>query len=364
MNKKYTLTIAIPTLNRLNKLRIAIDHIRTLVIPKYWNICLAISNIHSTDGTNEYLDELKLEHVKLYIYNEPREDFPCNWIYLSKTVPSFTDWVWFHGDDDFFIDPLALIKITNIIESGVGLHLLIVPQAKRISGTEDIIKMPLIELCNKFGYHEMLGWMSQLVFKYEEYLQIFSDYSRKYKFVKNNFDLNFYKISSLHHSFSTLNLLHNKQVALVNSLLIDEQISDSKKKQYASKYIINEIIRQRFFYVIDDLENIKNIHGSIFSERFFRYVNRDFRLLLLDISISDILSGDNLQFLPGRINITNMIPKLTTSPGKLQAIDEIISSAVDICNIFNSTKDDKSCRDRLELELHKCKLKYYDQIII
>jgi len=360
----YILTIAIPTYNRLDNLRVAINQIRNLSIPNNWNICLAISNIASDDGTYDYLRGLDLENLDLYIYNEPQVDMYSNWVYLSKVVPSFTDWVWLHGDDDCFIDSSALLKITNIIDNKRNLNLLIVPQAKRLTGNGEIIEMPLIDLCNQFGFHEMLGWMSQLVFRYQDYIEVMVDYSVKQKSIASSADLTARQISSFHHSISTLKHMHSKAVALVNHHLIEEQIPVGEKKEHTIGRLLDENVRQRFFYVINDLVNIKDNFKFNISDSFFRYVNRDFRLLLLDILISDILSSRDKIFLDERIEILKMIPRTTFFNAISEEINITISDSINSVNIYLSTRNNADFNNHLELQLVKCRIKHYNQFII
>ena len=158
--------------------------------------------------------------------------------------------------------------------------------------------------------------------------------------------------------------MHSKTVALLNLHLIDEQIPVGKKKEHTIARLLDENVRQRFFYVINDLVNFKDNFNFNISDSFFRYVNRDFRLLLLDILISDILSSRDEIFLDERIQILKMIPKTTFFNDISEEISSTISDSINSVNIYLSTKNNAHFNKQLELQLVKCRIKHYNQFII
>jgi len=57
--KKIKFTIAIPTFNRLSRLKKAVESILSQEIGDNYDFDIAISNTCSTDGTFQYLNNLK-----------------------------------------------------------------------------------------------------------------------------------------------------------------------------------------------------------------------------------------------------------------------------------------------------------------
>ena len=97
--KNFHIAIAIPTFNRLNHLKKAINSIITQKKDKNTRISIIISNIASVDGTHEYLDDIK-KTEGFYIFNkksEVKNSYMTNIYHLSQTIPNEVDWVWLMG---------------------------------------------------------------------------------------------------------------------------------------------------------------------------------------------------------------------------------------------------------------------------
>ena len=62
---KIKLAIAIPTYNRLEKLKILLNSIDNQIFCKDLELSLFISNIASTDGTSEFLEKRKIKEEKI-----------------------------------------------------------------------------------------------------------------------------------------------------------------------------------------------------------------------------------------------------------------------------------------------------------
>ena len=58
MNDKLKIAIAIPTYNRLEKLKVALQSIDKQEVDEGLEIYCVVSSIASTDGTTEYFDTL------------------------------------------------------------------------------------------------------------------------------------------------------------------------------------------------------------------------------------------------------------------------------------------------------------------
>ena len=108
------LGIAIPTYNRLEKLKVLLNSIDNQILSKDLDLSLFISNIASTDGTAEFLEkEVKKRH-NLKIYNRPEDQtIKPNIFYLNRIISSDVEWVWFMGDDDKLSEKVLFKRFLN-----------------------------------------------------------------------------------------------------------------------------------------------------------------------------------------------------------------------------------------------------------
>ena len=118
--KNYALTIAIPTYNRLEKLKICLK--RLMEQKKIEQIEIIVSDNASTDGTGEYMTELvkKAENIRYYRNTEnvgPDKNF------LNCFDKAVGEYVLLLGDDDFLL-PMAVEHLLDTLEKKpVFLHL-------------------------------------------------------------------------------------------------------------------------------------------------------------------------------------------------------------------------------------------------
>ena len=292
------LTIAIPTFNRLRHLSIALRAIEQLVIPRNVELVIAISNIASRDGTYRYLERIESRRSNYKIINQSkgRRIKTPNWVVLSYVVPRNSDWVWFHGDDDEILDSEALLKIFDLIEKYDSLSpdLVSLTQASRAVGSEQAFTGTLFEIANSFGYHEVLGWMSQLFMRGKVYFQMMDDYSHTHHNNNKPEGLNARHVGNFPHSAALLEMNFKKNVIFFHSRLIDEQVPLLEKKEHVRKRKDFELARRnfnftdRFFYDAACISKILENRGSKGSVTFFRYVNKSFWDLLISIILSEL----------------------------------------------------------------------------
>ena len=93
-----SLTIYIPTYNRLSKLKNCLKCIE-YDIKGFDNVCVYVSNNGSTDGTKEYLDSLDWVRKR---HNEVNLGAAKNFIH-AYDLPFESKFVWIIGDDDYVI---------------------------------------------------------------------------------------------------------------------------------------------------------------------------------------------------------------------------------------------------------------------
>ena len=176
--RKLRIAIAIPTYNRVEKLTFAFSRIEEQIIDEDIEIVCVICNTASTDGTNDYLSKLKSDKVSLVIHSSLENSISVNWVKCFETVPRDVDWIWLHGDDDFLFENQSVNKICQLIKSKSqefkDLSFVHACQARRSQNSEKVFNGSLFDLCNNFGYHEMLGWMSSLVIKSDIFFSSFA----------------------------------------------------------------------------------------------------------------------------------------------------------------------------------------------
>ena len=96
------ITIAIPTFNRVEKLKRCVESISSQSHDDDIQLTIAISNTASVDDTHSYLSSLEELGDRFFITNEIGADTKRNLGSLAETIPSDSDWVWLMGDDYLF----------------------------------------------------------------------------------------------------------------------------------------------------------------------------------------------------------------------------------------------------------------------
>ena len=329
-------TIAIPTFNRLRQLRRALRAIDRLVIPENVELVVAISNTASGDGTFTYLQRLESRRGNYKIINQSkgRNIRTPNWVVLSYVVPRNSDWVWFHGDDDEILDPEALVKIFDLIEKYDSLspHLVSLTQAHRAIGPERAFTGTVFELADSFGYHEVLGWMSQLFMRGKVYFQMMDDYATSHHNNNSPERLNARCVGNFPHSAALLEMNFRKTAIFFHSRLIDEQVPPLEKKVYVRKRKDLELKRRdfnftdRFFYDADWISKILGNRGMRGSVNFFRYVNKSFWDLLISIILSELRLVDpkTRLSLGEKINSLQRLVSLIDCHEKRSSLDSVV----------------------------------------
>lgn len=278
---KIEFVIAIPTFNRLDHLKKALESVTNQIIPSDVNLTILISNIASNDGTSEFLSSINSKNI--IINNKPFKKHTnsiANFYCLSELIPSKADWVWLHGDDDYLCDNLSLSKIIKVIRNNVDLDtdLIGACQKSRSLNSGSIHKNTIFNLCNKYGYHEMLGWISGLVLRKEEMKKVMSCVFTNEDFYvvkENNFNLEKkYSYSAYPHSLEIFMNLSNKKAVFLDSPVIENQPKTPEQLVLLNNHNAQENVALRYLFMLDDfkkLEELKIIKKQSLSRTFFRY---------------------------------------------------------------------------------------------
>ena len=271
--EKLKLGIAIPTYNRLEKLKVLLNSIDKQIFSKNLDLSLFISNIASTDGTSEFLEEEVQKRYNLKVYNRPEDQtIKPNIFYLNKIISSDIEWVWFMGDDDKLSEKNSLQKVYECLkENNINdLEFFCACEKRRSRNTSKVFIDKVFNLCNKFGYHEMLGWISSIILKKQTFQKVFDDISQSITTQYQNFDDAI--TSAYPHSASILKYTHDKNGLFYDFGLVETQ--DKLQTIETQKRWEEENMLWRYFHVIDDIENLINqkiLEPNSLNLSFFRY---------------------------------------------------------------------------------------------
>ena len=167
------IAIAIPTFNRVEYLRKAVQSVLDQVHDHGVELYIVISNIASTDGTGDYLDQLNKDQENVIVYNQPEDNriYP-NPYFLASVIPEDIDWVWFMGDDDYLMQENSVQIVSEHIKEHQEKDLCFLHACQgRTSRSTGLVRFAeIFDLCNEFGYHEILGWFSSIVLRKSEFV--------------------------------------------------------------------------------------------------------------------------------------------------------------------------------------------------
>ena len=274
--KKIKFTIAIPTFNRLSRLKKAIDSVLSQKISNQFEFNIAISNTYSNDSTYDYLNGLK-KKKEFIIHNERKKEDKSilsqfiNFRNLAKIIPADTDWVWWLGDDDYLYKKESIKIVTEKInESANNKNIPLFIHAchpERASSKGQCVNDTIMNLCEKFGYHEMLGWMSSIILKKDAMIKVLNESTKNMNYLDDNKKE---VASCFSHSASILKNFHNRKGLFLDLGLVcnqDEKQTDDTKKRWENDNVCN-----RYFKIIDDFFEIRDVVKiKTFQKPFFRY---------------------------------------------------------------------------------------------
>ena len=274
MMKQINFIIAIATFNRVNNLKVVIDSILKQKLKKNVNLEVVISNSCSTDETSSFLKSLKT-NKQFHIHNKS-EKIPnnilsqfINFENLSKTIPEHADWVWWLGDDDKLVNNNSVQCVVDTIMENDEDDLIFVHacSARRASKKKNKVKDLIFNLCQEYGYHEMLGWCSSIVMKGNAFKNILASSSSN----KNYRDDGTQKAVSCYiHSAQILKNYHDKLGIFLDYPLVDNQVFGQSEETI--KRWNEENVPNRYFEIVSDIYELREfLPKKKFKPNFFRY---------------------------------------------------------------------------------------------
>ncbi len=163
------LLVAIPTWNRAEHLDTAICAIAAArSMTQKCDVELFISDNCSSDHTAEvvarWLEGAPWIHYRRWKEHAPRGTPILQRAFLGMNVEY--DYLWLQGDDDYISDLNAYEILAEAIEASADDPPAIVhccATRRSTPGDQRIIAGTTEELCNIYGWHDLLGWISSLV---------------------------------------------------------------------------------------------------------------------------------------------------------------------------------------------------------
>ena len=360
------IVIAIPTFNRCQKLKRNIDSIDKQIIPDGVELSLAISNSASTDSTREFLIELSARRSNTFLFNQQTEWTGGNYGYLESIIPEQADWVWYMGDDDYFPEETSLTSMCEFLKKNdsdqdfVFVHAC---QAQRSTSSGQIFKADVLNLCNKFGYIEMLGWISSIVMRAQPFRNALRKIDKRVQVARTEPMLGNSQ-SAFFHSSYFLEEVYHKKGAFIDMPFVDPQ--DESMTEDTRQRWQNENMGERYIYVVDDLVRLrsiglplKNLQQSFF--KYHRYHLWD-RFVTHQLSTleafgrgakTDLVSVSVQRFAKNWERILEIIPFIgdTVSQKHLNIQFEV---AIGLCNLFIEKNFDPMVKELImrQIELH------------
>ena len=369
---KIHLAIAIPTLNRQQYLEKNISFIDKQILPEKIRLSICISNSASTDDTETYLSKLRDTRDDIFLFNEQTGWTGGNYGHLIMALPKNADWVWYMGDDDFLPDPKAVAKVCDVLEQNSNneeFKFVHACQARRSRASGKIIQANVHNLCNRFGYVEILGWISSMVVQKDIFIEILEDIDQRVQKARDEPVLGQTHSAFFHSSFFFRHL-HNKLGAFIDLPLVEPQ--DLKMTASTRERWHYENMGERYIYVVDDLHAIidQGIKLSNQDETFFRYHRYNLwdRFILHQINV--ILAfghgshDERVQATMSRfIDNWAKIGKVTNfikNPVTRKQIVNVIEMTVGLCNLYLETNFDKKVEELLVRQAELLSTQIYD----
>ena len=246
------LVVAIPTYNRLQYLKRAINSFCNQLIPDGVRLTLLISNTASTDGTFNFLRKQQTAQSNLVICNQSLEWVGGNYGGILEALPDDADWIWFMGDDDEFSSNKSISKVCNLLlqnHQNKNLAFIHACDEKRSKKTGEVVLDTTFNLCKRFGYLEMLGWFTSLIVRKSEFVSSIQQIHQRVLVTRGQAAVNTPYSAFVHSSYFLQNL-HEKDAAFYDEALVQEQ--KEVDKGATQKRWQGENMGERYLFVVDD----------------------------------------------------------------------------------------------------------------
>lgn len=322
--------VSIPTYNRLPHLIKAVGAAQKIVSFEEISLSLAISNIASEDATAQYLSQLidnsESNRIAVSVFNEPRQEINCNWYYLDKVISDDVDWVWMHGDDDHILDPYCLRTLAPFLRDS-SLSFIVVPQAKRVgSGHCFPAASSMHDLASQHGIHDLLGWVSQIIVRRDIYRKYAEHHFKLTKYVNLREDFISHRYSSFPHVNYFYENYHNNKISLILKKIIDEQVSPENINLHNENPKYDRAFREGVFFFCEKIANFLSSQGLAVPATFFRYVNKNLVLLMINMACYRRTSGGVVRVAMSEeeLNVIKKVIACINDPAFVESVSHLL----------------------------------------
>ena len=360
------LTIAIPTYNRCEYLKKNIESFDKVRRPNGIKLSLTISNSASEDSTEAYLEKISKERQDIFLFNKRMEWNGGNYGYLSNTIPDDVDWVWFMGDDDYLSHEESLEKVCDLLlreNANADFGFVHACQARRSRDTGAVVSDTTFNLCNHFGYTEMLGWISSIIMRRQSFVDALQKVDARAQQARDEPAL-----GNTHSAFFQASYIFEEiywmRGAFIDSPLVDMQ--DQEMTEATRQRWQSENMGERYIYIIDDLQRLKSQGLPIKDLRneFFRYHEYQIwdRFIIHQLNVleafgngddSELIKNSMARFVDnwGRISA---IAGLLSDPVCKKQLTTIVENCIGLSNLFLETNFNPAVKELLlrQRELH------------
>jgi len=329
-HEKMKIAIAIPTFNRVEYLRKAVQSVLDQVHDHGVELYIVISNIASTDGTGDYLDQLNKDQENVIVYNQPEDNriYP-NAYFLASVIPEDIDWVWFMGDDDYLMQENSVQIVSEHIKEHQekDLCFLHACQGRRSRSTGQMRLAEIFDLCNELGYHEMLGWFSSIVLRRNEFVASMNDLREIHHYTYSDTLEGRSEYSSYAHSAKMLKNCVGKDGLFIDLPLVEPQ--DEEGTEETDKRWKAENTPERTLFVADDLCRLNEM--GLFKKKcsrvFFRYLTYHFWDLWFNYLMHELIDGNKTD---SELSSGNFLNEWTTNVERIMKVADLLDDPGDI----------------------------------
>jgi hypothetical protein len=289
------LLVAIPTWNRADHLDTAVSAIAAArSMTRNCEVELFISDNCSSDHTAAVV--ARWQQDSPWIHHRRWEEHIASWgpDILRRALQGSDleyDYLWLQGDDDYISELGAYDKLAEALEACAEDPPAIVHccQTRRsLPGDERVIMGNTEDLCNTYGWHDLLGWISSLVLARGTVDRIWASPHRDIE-----------PRSAYWHAEVLLEAAYGRNMLILTEGLIDpqdeEQTDASKERWDQAK------VGQAYWYIIAGLSSLKGrgVLTKPLTLGFFRYLTYSFwdrfAVEVLHLASSAGTSGEALE---------------------------------------------------------------------
>ena len=302
------LLVVIPTWNRADYLDAAIRAIAMArSMARDCDVELFVSDNSSSDHTQEVV--LRWQTGAPWIhYRRWEEHISDSWpailrrAFLGSSIEY--DYLWLQGDDDYISEPAAYDILTEAVKACAEDPPAVVHccQTRRsLPGDGRIILGTTEELCNIYGWHDLLGWISGLVISHDTVDRMWASPHCEVQ-----------PASAYWHSEVLLEAAYGRTMMILAAGLIDPQ-DEVQTAESIQRWAIGGGASKTYWRIIPGLLSLQDrgVLKMPLTLGFFRYLTYSFWDRFAALVMSQAASQDTTdEFLDAKLSLLNDLARL------------------------------------------------------